>query len=150
MKKAALSFTVATIGATALFIGTATPVQAAPAWDKSVKCEQQDAEGYNIPTRVGNSELGWRHFSGNHNIKQCKVVNIALKNYPVGRDGSRRTYEGFVIGKEGHIKVTVIVQYARKTSDGRYDAGRGQRIGVITAYCEGGDSRNKCPAWVNK
>ncbi|MFF8646608.1 hypothetical protein ACF062_38345, partial [Streptomyces sp. NPDC015345] len=94
-----------------------------------------------------NSELGWKHFSGSHNIKKCSVVNTALKNHPVSRAGSRLTYEGFVVGEEGHIKVIAIVQYARKTSDGRYDAGRGEKIGVITAYCEG---VNKCPAWVNQ
>ncbi|MEU5615231.1 hypothetical protein AB0H03_42215, partial [Streptomyces sparsogenes] len=55
--------------------------------------------------------------------------------------------KGFVVGEEGHIKVIAIVQYARKTSDGRYDAGKGEKIGVITAYCEG---VNKCPAWVNQ
>ncbi|OOV24896.1 hypothetical protein SM007_28480 [Streptomyces avermitilis] len=96
---------------------------------------------------MGNSELGWKHFSGKHNIKKCNVVNTALKNHPVSRAGARLTYEGFVVGEEGNIKVIAIVQYARKTSDGRYDAGKGEKIGVITAYCEG---MNKCPAWVNQ
>ncbi|MFF8646551.1 hypothetical protein ACF062_38035, partial [Streptomyces sp. NPDC015345] len=85
MKKATLSLAVATVGATALFVGTATPAQAAPAWNKSVQCERQDAERRDIPTRVGNSELGWKHFSGSHNIKKCSVVNTALKNHPVSR-----------------------------------------------------------------
>lgn len=29
----------------------------------------------------------------------------------------------------------MVVQYTRKTAGGRYDAGRGQKIGVITAFC---------------
>ncbi|MFD9812523.1 hypothetical protein [Streptomyces sp. NPDC059080] len=43
----------------------------------------------------------------------------------------------------------MIVQYARKTSDGTYDAGKGEKIGVITAYCKN-QPRNKCPNWVNQ
>jgi hypothetical protein len=31
------------------------------------------------------------------------------------------------------VQAIVIVQYARKTADGDYDAGVGQKIGVITA-----------------
>lgn len=45
------------------------------------------------------------------------------------------------------MQVIVIVQYARKTADGHYDAGRGQKIGVITAYCKG---MNRCPDWLNQ
>ncbi|NBE52966.1 hypothetical protein [Streptomyces boluensis] len=41
------------------------------------------------------------------------------------------------------VKVIVIAQYARRTADGRYDAGRGKKIGVITAHRKG---MNKCPA----
>ncbi|MFJ8002543.1 hypothetical protein ACIQ7D_36485 [Streptomyces sp. NPDC096310] len=41
----------------------------------------------------------------------------------------------------------VIVQYARRTADGEYDAGEGKKIGVITAYCKG---MNKCPNWINE
>ncbi|MGH4031384.1 hypothetical protein ACQB60_20895 [Actinomycetota bacterium Odt1-20B] len=147
MKRAALSLAAATFGATVLFAGATTPVQAAPAWDKSVKCQREDPDNRVIPTRVGNGALGWRHFSGPHNIKKCSVVNTALKNSPVAKDGARLTYEGFVVGEGRHIKVIAIVQYARRTSDRQYDAGAGQRIGVITAYCDG---MNRCPNWVNQ
>ncbi|SCF84054.1 hypothetical protein GA0115254_118851 [Streptomyces sp. Ncost-T10-10d] len=47
----------------------------------------------------------------------------------------------------GRVKIIVKVRYARKTDDGRYDAGRGQVVGVITAYCNG---VRKCPNWVNE
>lgn len=45
-------------------------------------------------------------------------------------------------------KFTVIVQYTRKTKDGDYEAGRGQKIGVINAFCHT-QRNNKCPAWMN-
>ncbi|MCT2543197.1 hypothetical protein [Streptomyces atratus] len=34
----------------------------------------------------------------------------------------------------------------RRTADGEYDAGKGKKVGVITAYCKG---VNKCPSWVD-
>lgn len=58
-------------------------------------------------------------------------------------------YDGVVIEtgpRPRQVKFTVVVQYTRKTTDGRYDAGRGQKIGVITAYCHN-QPGNKCPAW---
>ncbi|MFI0977707.1 hypothetical protein ACH4SP_11890 [Streptomyces sp. NPDC021093] len=148
MRKFTPSLAAAAVGTAALFVGTVAPAQAAPAWNKTVKCEQRDADNRKIPTRQGNAELGWMHFSGKHNIKKCSVVNKALKNHPVGKDGSSFTYEGQVISSSGRVKVVVIVQYSRKTTDSRYDAGAGQKIGVITAYCEG-TNKNKCPPWVN-
>ncbi len=45
------------------------------------------------------------------------------------------------------MTIIVVARYARKTSDRRYDASVGQKIGVITAYCKG---MNKCPNWVNE
>ncbi|GAA1424872.1 hypothetical protein GCM10009601_30500 [Streptomyces thermospinosisporus] len=43
----------------------------------------------------------------------------------------------------------MIVQYTRKTKDGRYDAVKGQKIGVINAFCRN-QPHNKCPGWMNK
>lgn len=61
--------------------------------------------------------------------------------------GTRLEYWGYAINGGRQVKIIVIAQYAQKTADGRYDAGRGQKIGVITAYCKG---MNKCPDWVNE
>ncbi|MFD8690191.1 hypothetical protein [Streptomyces sp. NPDC059651] len=47
----------------------------------------------------------------------------------------------------GQVRIVVIVQYARRTADGEYDAGRCREIGVITAYCKG---MNRCPDWINE
>ncbi|MER7048095.1 hypothetical protein [Streptomyces jumonjinensis] len=44
------------------------------------------------------------------------------------------------------MTLITIVQYARRTKDRDYDAGKGKKIGVITAYCRG---RDRCPDWVN-
>lgn len=68
-----------TVAATALLTGgLATPAHAGPAWNKAVKCKQEDWDGRVIPTRLGNSVLGWRHFSSRHNIRKCRIVNAAL------------------------------------------------------------------------
>ncbi|WP_254885323.1 hypothetical protein [Streptomyces sp. NA02950] len=138
----------ATIAATALLTGIiTTPAQAGPAWDKTVKCQQKDWDGRVVPTRVGNSELGWKHFSGRHNIKKCKIVNAAIDGKPDKVSGARLEYWAYAWNGSRRVKVIVIAQYARKTSDGRYDAGRGKKIGVITAYCKG---MTKCPNWLNQ
>ncbi|MDI3406404.1 hypothetical protein [Streptomyces cavernicola] len=68
-------------------------------------------------------------------FKPDKVNGARLECWAYAWNGSRR------------VKVIVIAQYARKTADGRYDAGRGKKVGVITAYCKG---MNKCPAWLDE
>ncbi|WP_179199629.1 hypothetical protein [Streptomyces sp. NRRL B-24572] len=47
----------------------------------------------------------------------------------------------------GRVQIIVKARYARKTADRRYDAGPGNVVGVITAYCQG---MTKCPNWVNE
>jgi hypothetical protein len=61
------------------------------------------------------------------------------------KDGGRLEYWGHVVNGGRQVKIIVIAQYTRKTPDGDYDSGPGQKIGVITAYCKG---MRKCPDWV--
>ncbi len=140
------ALTAATVTVAALLAAPAAPAHAAPYWNKNVTCKQTDPEGRVIPTRMGNHELGWNHFSGKHNIRKCAIVNAALAGKVDKKNGARLEYWGYAINGSRRVPIVVIVQYARKTSDGRYDAGAGQRIGVITAYCKG---TNKCPNWIN-
>jgi len=140
-KTAALAATIAVLGL------TAHPADAAPFWNKSVKCTQTDPDGRTVPTRVGNHELGWNHFSGKHNIKKCGIVNAAIAGKVDKKNGARLEYWGIAVNGGRQVKIIVIAQYAQKTADARYDAGRGQKIGVITAYCKG---MNKCPNWINE
>ncbi|MEV7871376.1 hypothetical protein AB0P17_35950 [Streptomyces sp. NPDC088124] len=125
----------AVVISTCLLAAPVSAAAAAPYWNTRAKCEQTDPEGRVIPTRYGNGDLGWNHFSGKHNVKKCRVVNAALAGKVDKKDGGRLEYYG------------VIVQYARRTADGEYDAGRGNKFGVITAYCKG---MNKCPNWINE
>ncbi|MEV0037966.1 hypothetical protein [Streptomyces sp. NPDC050804] len=141
------ALTAATVTAATLLTGPATPAYAAPYWNKNGKCKQTDPEGRVIPTRVGNHELGWNHFSGKHNIRKCAIVNAALAGKVDKKNGARLEYWGYALSSGRQVKIIVIAQYARRTSDGRYDAGAGQKIGVITAYCKG---TNKCPNWINE
>ncbi|MDH6229379.1 MULTISPECIES: hypothetical protein [Streptomyces] len=127
--------------------GLVTPAHAAPAWDRTVKCQQKDWDGRVVPTRAGNSQLGWKHFSGPHNIRKCRIVNAAINGKPDRKSGARLEYWAYAWNGNRRVQVIVIAQYARKTADGRYDAGPGQRIGVITAYCKG---MNRCPNWLNQ
>jgi hypothetical protein len=80
MKKIA-TLTAATVGAASLMSGTAgaVPMPEVPhPWDKRVKCQTNDPEGRHIVTRYGNSDLGWYHFTGRHNIKKCSSLAAAL------------------------------------------------------------------------
>jgi len=153
-----LSLAAVTVLAASLMSGTAsagpiTPMPVMPhPWDKRVKCAaEEDPEGRRIVTRYGNSELGWHHFTGRHNIKKCATLYAALKGRVDRNDHhGHLEYDGVVfetgVPRPRQVKFTVVVQYTRKTKDERYDAGRGQKIGVITAYCHN-QPRNKCPAW---
>ncbi|WP_405771348.1 hypothetical protein [Streptomyces sp. NBC_01538] len=63
-----------TVFAASLMAGTAgaAPMPETPhPWDKRVKCKSDDPDGRHIVTRYGNSQLGWHHFTGRHNIKKC-------------------------------------------------------------------------------
>ncbi|MFB7598233.1 hypothetical protein [Streptomyces sp. NPDC056160] len=122
---------------------------AAPHWNKTVKCHQKDWDGRNVPTRTGNSELGWAHFSGRHNIRTCRIVNAPLNGKPDKTDGrGGLEYWGYAFdGRHAQVKIIVKAQVTRRTQDKRYDAGKGQMIGVITAFCKG---MTKCPDWMNQ
>lgn len=129
----------------------AGPASAAPraTWNTDEKCVQKDWDGRRIPTRVGNSELGWRHLSGPHNIRTCKLINAALDGKPDKWSDQHRNLEywGSAINNGRQVDFVVKVRYAKKTDDDRYTApGRKGKIGVITAYCRG---VTKCPSWVN-
>lgn len=122
-------------------------------WDHRVHCQSTDLDGRHIVTRWGNSELGWNHFTHRHNIRKCAILDKALRDKVDRNDGhGRLEYDGVAIRtgpSPAQVKFVVIVQYTRRTKDGRYDAGRGQKIGVINAFCRN-QPNNKCPAWMNQ
>lgn len=142
-----ISFMTAAVAGLALVGGSVTNASAGPYWNKKTKCEQTDPEGRVIPTRYGNGDLGWNHFSGKHNIKKCRIINAALAGKVDKKSGGRLEYYGVARHQTRLVDIVVIVQYARRTADGEYDAGKGKKVGVITAYCKG---VNKCPAWINE
>lgn len=125
MKKLATGAVTACL-AVALLTGSLTiPAHAGPAWDKTVKCKQKDWDDRVIPTRVGTSELGWKHFSGRHTIKKCRIVNAAIDGRPDKVNGARLEYWAYAWNGSRRVQVIVIAQYAHKTTDGRYDVTRG-------------------------
>ncbi|TVL87787.1 hypothetical protein [Streptomyces sp. SAJ15] len=147
------------VTAATLLAGTAHSAQARPGpdpmpdWDKRVHCREEDPEGRDIVTRWGNGELGWKHFTYRHNIRKCGILGAAIRG-KVDRDDhhGRLEYDGVAIRtgpKPAQVDFVVIVQYTRRTKDKRYDAGKGQKIGVVNAFCRN-QPRNKCPAWMNE
>lgn len=146
---------------TATLLSGAAPAQARPlpadphppTWSKQVHCTATDPDGRHIVTRLGNSIFGWYHFNIRHNIHKCSTLAAAIHGN-VDRDDhhGRLEYDGVAfetgVPRPRLAKFTVIVQYTRKTKDGKYDAGRGQKIGVINAFCHN-QRNNKCPAWMH-
>lgn len=128
----------------------AAPSMQAPSWDTREKCVSKDWEGRRVPTRIGNGELGWRHLSGRHNTKSCKLIDAAINGKPDKWSDNKRSLEcwGSAISRGCQVDFVVMVRYAKETDDGRYTApgGRSARIGVVTAYCRG---MQECPSWVN-
>ncbi|MFE3742568.1 hypothetical protein [Streptomyces sp. NPDC059134] len=120
---------------------------AAAYWNKGVKCEQADPERQVVPTRNGNGDLGWNHFSGKHNINKCRVVNAALAGKVDKKSGVRLEYFGVARNQTKLVNIVVIVQYARRTTDGEYDARKEKKIGVIPASCKG---TNECQNWIDE
>ncbi|MFE0254395.1 hypothetical protein [Streptomyces sp. NPDC059010] len=116
-----------------------------------VKFTAHDKDGRYIPTRQGNREFGWAHFSGPHNIHNEKVIKAAVNEHP--EDGStktRKVYGAVLYDNLGIIlaRVKVIAQYHWETSDKKYKlADHDDKIGVITAFCQGA---NKCPDALNR
>jgi hypothetical protein len=154
MKKIALGAAalIAMASLSAGSVASAAPMPAQPhPWDHRIKCQAKDPQGRKIVTRYGNSEFGWQHFTGRHNIKKCGTIAAVVNEHPESDDHHGRLVYGGVEFETGvprprMVKIVVIVQYSRKTKDQRYDAGRGQTIGVINAFCKN-QPGNKCPAW---
>ncbi|MFC8965500.1 hypothetical protein [Streptomyces sp. NPDC057094] len=122
-------------------------------WDKRVHCNATDPDGRHIVTRFGTSGFGWNHFTNRHNIHKCSTLAAAIHgNVDRNDHHGRLEYDGVAfetgVPRPRQVKFTVIVQYTRKTKDGLYDAGRGQKIGVINAFCHN-QRNNKCPAWMH-
>ncbi|EFG03850.1 Hypothetical protein SCLAV_p0359 (plasmid) [Streptomyces clavuligerus] len=112
------------------------------------ECSATDPDGRSIPTRMGNGELAWNHFTGKHNVKKCDLVNIPLSGTVDSVDGHNIQYWGWATNRAyGRAKIVVKARHARRTADRRYDAGPGEVIGAITAYCKG---IRKCPDRVNE
>lgn len=142
----------------ALHHGNLAPMPADQGW-RAVKFTAKDGKGRAIPTRVGNSALGWRHFSSNHNITNPNVVKAIIGGTSnPGRDAKhphRLVYDGALVRRDGLgfpkklADIRIIAQYNWETDDGKYDLkNKHDKIGVITAFCRN-VARNRCPDKVN-
>lgn len=106
--------------------------------------------GTHTPTRWGNGDLGYAHFSGPHNLTSHKPIRAAFQTRnPDVNQGAHLEYITYAVNtSDASIKkvVRVVVQAARQTDDGRWRTLDGSYIGVITAFCQGS---TLCPNWVN-
>ncbi|MER7998888.1 hypothetical protein [Streptomyces sp. NPDC095613] len=130
------------------------------AWS-TVKFTSKDKKRRTIPTRTGNSLLGWRHFSNKHNITRPHVIKTIVQNTQnPGKDKDRPhrlVYDGVLASKPGPLdpprklaSIRIIVQYHWQTDDGKHSlANHHDKVGVITAYCRN-VARNRCPDKVNE
>jgi hypothetical protein len=110
-----------------------------------------DKSGVYVPTRLGDSRLGYNHYAVRHNLSTQVPFRVIRNTTRAAIDqGAHKEYKALVL-KPGTLKVKmtirIVVQAASRTDDGKYRTPDGKNIGTITAYCEG---RTKCPAWINK
>ena len=115
----------------------------------SILWDYSDEDGTETPIRRGNSEWGYTHYSGKHNLYTPGPIAAALRDEPYSQSGARLQYRAYLTDlSTGKILVTVrvVVQAATRTADGRFTMPDGKFVGVITAFCEGS---NVCPELVN-
>lgn len=112
--------------------------------------QQTDKRGRNIPTRYGNSALGFSHYADNHNLYTSapfKVISNTTK--PYYESGAKIEYLALAV-QTGNasikMKILIAAQAATSTDDRKWKTSDGKYIGTITAYCMG---VTKCPNWVN-
>ncbi|NEC10209.1 hypothetical protein [Streptomyces sp. SID7909] len=122
-----------------------------------MKFKTKDRGGKIIPTRAGNSALGWIHFSKKHNITNSNVIKkiISGTSKPDREKGRphRLVYNGALVTRDGLgfpkklASIRIVAEYNWQTEDGRYRLpSKSDKIGVITAFCVG---TNRCPDKVN-
>ncbi|MGW0660951.1 hypothetical protein [Streptodolium elevatio] len=109
-----------------------------------------DADARDLPTRRGNSELGYLHYSERHNVRYSKPILIAYTDTkPAVIKGTHLEYVAILTDRLGIIyaKLRVVNEQSPVTEDKRYKTPDGRPIGTITAFCEG---VNKCPDQINQ
>ncbi|WP_189945897.1 hypothetical protein [Streptomyces roseolus] len=138
-----------------------TVAAAGPSW-AAVKFNSKDKSGRVVPTRAGNSALGWKHFSGRHNITDPDVIKQIINNTGSPTKNkeqpNRLVYDGALVKTSSNpfvlprkiANIRIIVQYHWRTADKQYSlTDKKAKIGVITAYCRN-VARNRCPDGVNQ
>ncbi|MFI7573932.1 hypothetical protein [Micromonospora sp. NPDC049497] len=112
----------------------------------SVVWSGRDLSGTYVPLRLGDSRLGYRHYSGRHNLTSLEPWKAVLKSR--GPD-AKSNYTALLVDRNLGVRETVIfgVQLSTRTNDREYETPDGAYIGVITGYCKG---KTKCPSAVNR
>lgn len=121
----------------------------------SVMYGTKDRRGKYIPIRLGDSNLGYRHYAARHNILKYQPFHAAMQtSRPDVEIGAHAEYLALMVDSSLHVTQTLrfIVQLATHTDESppKYRTPDGAVIGVITGYCENRKhTANRCPDWVN-
>jgi hypothetical protein len=116
----------------------------------SILWSDTDRKGRTIPTRQGDSSIGYNHYVIPHNLYTSapfRVIRNTRNAYI--EQGAHLEYRALLTNlSNGSVVITVrmVAQAATRTDDGRYVSLDGKYMGTITAYCEG---VTLCPSWVN-
>lgn len=110
-----------------------------------------DQQGRDWPTRSGNDQLGWAHFSGpspnGHNLYSEGIIIETYQGNPDVQEGSHFEFPGVVTdGNNVYVHIRVVAEENDITADSVWLTPDGRPVGTITAFCEGYDD---CPDWVN-
>lgn len=125
------------------------PVGSTP-WHSTLWADT-DKRGTYVPTRFGNSDLGYSHYSVRHNLRTSSPFRVIRNtSKPIVDQGAHLEYQALLTNMSNgsiKIKIRIVVQAANRTDNGKWRTPDGKNIGTITAYCEG---VTKCPDWVNQ
>lgn len=132
--------------------GTSNSPMAPPVSWHQVHWDFSDRWHHDLPVRLGDDHLGYRHYSGKHNLHSRNPVAVAINGQrPIRSIGDRREYQSVLTDRRGwkYATIRVITWDNAVTQDGVYRTPGGRPIGVITAYCEQAPG-NRCPDEVNQ
>jgi hypothetical protein len=108
----------------------------------------RDLAGRTLPTRHGDNNLGYLHYSQPHNVITERPTRTAYQdNSPNVILGTHLEYLASVTnGASIQITFRAVQEQSNMTSDRVYRTPDGTPIGTITAYCDG---MQRCPDFIN-
>lgn len=113
----------------------------------TVLTSTHDEQGHLVPTRNGDSTIGFTKMVELHNLTDLTTVNDVISGAGdiIGEAGTRYTYQAWVIGDD-HPDTAVRVVGDQSHTTAKGTTPDGDPVGSITGYCVG---YTLCPNYVN-